>query len=67
LRVCDHDTGRQAWSGVGANSDTLRGFFETLGTERAALLTHLSADGAEWIHTVVRERAAQAKICLDPF
>jgi transposase len=35
LRVCDHDTGRQVWAGIGANSDTLRGFFNTLGTERA--------------------------------
>ena len=67
LRVCDHDTGAQVWAGIGANSDTLRGFFNKLGAERAALLTHVSADGADWIHMVVRERAPQAKICLDPF
>ena len=67
LRVCDHDTGRQVWAGVGANSDTLRTFFDTLGPQRCKLLTHVSADGAEWIHDVVRERAPQAKICLDPF
>jgi phage I-like protein len=38
-----------------------------LGKQRSAALTHVSADGAEWIHDVVRERAAQAVICLDAF
>jgi len=31
------------------------------------VLTHVSADGAEWIHAVVRERAPQAVLCLDPY
>jgi transposase len=31
------------------------------------MLTHVSADGADWIHDVVRERAPQALICLDAF
>jgi transposase len=66
LRVVDHDTGRQVWAGVGANSATLNAFFDALG-ERAARLTHVSADGAEWIHQVVRTRAPQAEVCLDPF
>jgi transposase len=51
----------------GRNQDTLRAFFDDLGEKRAGLLTHVSADGAEWIHTVVRERAPQAAICLDSF
>ena len=42
-------------------------FFEALGEERARLLTHVSADGADWIHPVVREKAPQAQICLDAF
>lgn len=67
LRVFDHDTRRQVWAGKGANSDTLRAFFDLLGEDRCKLLSHVSADGAEWIHDVVRERAPQAKICLDPF
>ena len=33
----------------------------------AAGLTHVSADGAQWIHTVVARRAPQAVIALDPF
>jgi len=67
LRVVDHDTGRQVWAGEGANSDTLRKFFDALGPERAKQLRRVSADGAEWIHTVVAERAPQAKLCLDPY
>jgi transposase len=67
LRVVDHATGRQVWAGKGADGDTLRAFFTALGTDRAVRLTHVSADGAGWIHAIVRELAPQAKICLDPF
>lgn len=38
-----------------------------MGADRIALLTHLSADGAEWIHTPFRARAPWVVICLDPF
>jgi len=31
------------------------------------VLTHVSADGADWIHGVVSEKAPQALICLDAF
>jgi transposase len=65
--VVDHDTGRLVWAGKGRDSDTVRRFFDALGAERSAQLTHVSADGAEWIHTVVAERAPQAVACLDPF
>ena len=65
--VVDHDTGRLVWAREGRNSDTLDQFFNDLGDERAGLLTHVSADGAEWIHAVVKRRAPQALICLDPF
>jgi transposase len=46
---------------------TLRQFFDDLGPARAAALTHVSADGAEFIHTMVTERAPQAVLCLDAF
>ncbi len=29
--------------------------------------THVSADGAEWIHSAVTEAAPQAVLCVDPF
>jgi transposase len=65
--VVDHGTGRLAWAGEGRSQESLRAFFDALGPERAARLTHVSADGAGWIHDVVRQRAPQAVICLDPF
>ena len=67
LCVVDHDTGRLVWAAKGRDSATLRCFFDVLGEERSALLTHISADGAEWIHTVATERAPQAVLCLDAF
>jgi transposase len=45
----------------------VRGFFDLLGKERLHELTHVSADGAEWIASVVAERAPNAALCLDPF
>jgi transposase len=65
--VIDHDTGRLVWAAQGRDKETLAGFFTELGAERCAELTHVSADGAEWIHTVVREKAKNAVICLDAF
>ena len=65
--VTDHDNGRVAWTGEGRCQATVEAFFDDLGPERAKLLTHVSADGADWIHPVVREKAPQAEICLDAF
>lgn len=67
LCVTDHDTGRLVWAAKGRDAATLRRFFDALGADRAALLTHISADGAEWIHTVAAQRAPQAVVCLDAF
>jgi len=65
--VTDHDTGRVAWIGQGRDQVTMHAFFDALGEDRAKLLAQVSADGAEWIHPVVRARAAEALICLDAF
>ena len=62
-----HDTGRLVWAGKDRTKETLGRFFDDLGAQRAAALTHVSADGAEFIHTVVIERAPRAVLCLDPF
>jgi transposase len=67
LIVTCHETGRVVWAHPGRNQDTVRAFFDALGPERAAQLTQVSCDGAEWIHDVIRERAPRAVICLDPF
>jgi transposase len=65
--VTDHDTSRVVWVAQGRCQATVRQFFADLGEDRARLLTHVSADGAEWIHPVVREKAPQADLCLDAF
>ena len=61
LCVVDHDTGRLVWAGR-RNRTTLRAFFDDLGADRAAQLTHVSADGAQWIHDVVGERARRRAV-----
>ena len=65
--VVDHDTGRLVWAGPGRNDAALHVFFDELGPERAALLTHVSADMADWIARVVAERATNAVRSADPF
>jgi transposase len=65
--VVDQDSGRLVWAAPGRNSDTLHQFFDQLGPDRAAALTHVSADGAQWIHDTVTARAPQAVLGLDPF
>jgi transposase len=42
-------------------------FSGQLGEERCRLLTHLSADGADWISGPAAARAPQAVLCADPF
>jgi transposase len=65
--VVDHDSGRLVWAAVGRDKATLEGFFDLLGEERSSLIKLVSADAAEWIATVVRERCANATLCADAF
>ncbi|WP_112681249.1 ISL3 family transposase [Micromonospora saelicesensis] len=65
--VVDHDTGRLVWAAPGKSAATLQAFFDLLGPDRAAEITHVSADGADWITTVVRRRCPNAVRCADPF
>lgn len=65
--VVDHDTGRLVWAAPGHNDATLHAFFDQLGPVRAALITDVSADMADWIARVVAARAPNAVRCADPF
>ena len=65
--VVDHDTGRLVWAGVGRDEATLERFFDELGEQRCAAITHVTADAADWIAHVVARRAPQAVKCADPF
>jgi transposase len=65
--VVDHDSGRLVWAAPGRDKATLNLFFDALGEQRCAQITHVSADGADWIADVVAERAPNAVRCADPF
>ena len=65
--VVDHDTGRLVWAAPGRDDVTLERFFELLGEERCAQITHVSADAADWIARVVADRCPNAVRCADPF
>ena len=65
--VVDHDSGRLVWAAPGRDKATLELFFDALGEERCQLITHVSADGADWISTVVADRCVNAVRCADPF
>jgi transposase len=65
--VVDHDTGRLVWAAPGRDRATLARFFDALGAERCQAITHVSADGADWISDVVAERCTNAVRCADPF
>ena len=65
--VVDHDTGALVWAAAGRDEATLGSFFDALGPERAAQITHVSADAAECIARVVAERCPQAVRCADAF
>lgn len=65
--VVDHDTGRLVWAAPGRDRDTLESFFDALGPQRSTLIAQVSADGADWIKTVVAQRCPDAVQCADPF
>ncbi len=65
--VVDHDTGRLVWAGPGRSEAALNMFFDELGEQRAADITHVSADMADWIAKAVAARAPNAVRCADPF
>ena len=65
--VVDHDSGRLVWAAPGRDKATLAAFFDALGPERCAAITHVSADGADWISAVVTDRCPNAVRCADAF
>lgn len=67
LVVVDHDRRRLIHAVDGANKKTLAAFFDRLGPERTAAITHVTADGAPWITNQVRKRCPRAVLCADTF
>lgn len=58
--VVDHDTRRLVWAAPGRDSATVREFFDLLGGDRCAQITHVSADGADFIDTIIAQRCPHA-------
>ena len=67
LVVVDHDTGRLVWAGKGNTSATVQAFFDALGPDRCAQITHVSADSAGYINTTVAKNCPDAVRAADPF
>ncbi|EQD83422.1 transposase ISL3 [Saccharopolyspora erythraea D] len=65
--VVDHDTGRLVWAAAGNDKPTLATFFDALGPDRCAQITHVSADAAAWIARTVQQYCPDAIRCADPF
>jgi transposase len=65
--VVDHDTRRLVWAAPGRNSATVAEFFDLLGPERCAQITHVSADGAAFIDSIVAATCPDAVRVADPF
>lgn len=67
LVVVDHDTGRLVWVAKGADKATLGRFFDLLGPDRCAAISHVSSDSARWMSDVIATYCPQAVRCADPY
>ena len=67
LVVVNHDTNRLVWAGEGRTKDTLRSFFAEIGPQACAQISHVSADGAEFITEIVAEHCPNAVRAVDRF
>ena len=65
--VVDHDTRRLVWAAPGRTSATVREFFALLGEQRCQDITYVSADGADFIDTVIAQMCPSAVRVADPF
>lgn len=67
LVVIDHDRRRLVWAAPGRDQATAHRFFDALGADRCAQLTHVSADAAGWLADVIDVRCPNAVRCMDAF
>jgi transposase len=67
LVVIDHDRRRLIWAAHGRDQATANRFFDELGEDRCAQLTHISADAAGWLADVIDARCPNAVRCMDAF
>ena len=67
MTVVNHDTGRLVWAGRGNTIATAQSFFDALGPDRCAQITHISADGAHYIAHTAAKNCPDAVRVADPF
>ena len=65
--VVDHKRGHVVWAHPGKNADTLKAFFDELGTERCAKLEAVTIDMSGAYIKAVTECSPQAQIVFDRF
>ena len=65
--VVDHTRGHVIWAKPGKNADTLKAFFDELGTERCAKLEAVTIDMSGAYIKAVTECSPQAQIVFDRF
>ena len=62
----DHDTGRLVWAGKGNTIATAQSFFDALGPQRCAQITHISADSANYIASTSTKGCPKASRVVRP-
>ena len=65
--VVDHERGIVVWTGKGKSADTLKGFFEMLGDERAKKIESVTMDMSSAYIKAVRESVPNATLIFDRF
>jgi transposase len=65
--VVNHDTGRVVWAAEGKTSETLKSFFQELGTERLAQIEVVSIDLSAAYQKALREALPGVAVVFDKF
>jgi transposase len=66
--VVDHDSGQIVWASEGARAkESLDGFLDELGRERALRIEAVSIEMAPGYYQALHERLPSAALCIDPF
>jgi transposase len=65
--VVDHDRGVVVWAARGKNADTLRTFFDELGTDRCANIESVTIDMSQAYISAVAEKIPGARLVFDRF
>lgn len=65
--VVNHDSNSVVWCAEGYGKNVLKRFFEQLTLVQRASIRCVTADGARWIASCIKEYCPNAERCIDPF